>query len=98
MINSLFCKNKCIPLPGFVWHMFFYFNIKLTFMKKVCLSMMAAFISLVLFAQEKGADVEVNVNKDKGGGSFWGSPVMWIVGAAVFIILLVAVSRGSSRQ
>jgi hypothetical protein len=81
------------------WHMFFYHNIKLTFMKKVCLSTMAAFISLVLFAQEKGADIEVNVNKDKGGGgSFWGSPVLWIVGAAVFIILLVAVSRGSSRQ
>jgi hypothetical protein len=66
-------------------------------MKRVCLSIMAAFISLVLFAQEKSADVDINVNKDSGG-SFWGSPVMWIIGAAVFIILLVAVSRGSSRQ
>jgi hypothetical protein len=67
-------------------------------MKKVCLSTMAAFISLILFAQEKKTDVNINVNKDSGGGSFWGSPVMWVIGAAVFIILLVAVSRGSSRQ
>ena len=59
---------------------------------------MAAFISLILFAKEKKADVDINVNKDSGGGSFWGSPVMWVIGAAVFIILLVAVSRGSSRQ
>jgi hypothetical protein len=66
-------------------------------MKRVYVSILAAFISLMLFAQEKSADVDINVNKDSGG-SFWGSPVMWIIGAAVFIILLVAVSRGSSRQ
>jgi hypothetical protein len=66
-------------------------------MKRVYLSVLAALTSLVLIAQEKSADVDINVNKD-GGGSFWGSPVFWIVGAAVFIIILVAVSRSGSRQ
>ena len=78
--------------------MIFYSNIKLKVMKKICLSVMVAFTSLILFAQEKSADVDININKDSGGGSFWGSPVMWIIAAAVFIILLVAVSRGGSRQ
>lgn len=52
---------------------------------------MAALASLLLIAQEKSADVDINVNKDSGGGSFWGSPVFWVIGAAVFIIILVAV-------
>jgi hypothetical protein len=67
-------------------------------MKRIYLSVMAALTSLMLFAQEKSADVDININKDSGGGSFWGSPVMWIIAAAVFIILLVAVSRGSSTS
>ena len=66
-------------------------------MKRVYLSVLAALSSLVLFAQEKATDVNINVNKE-GGGSFWGSPVFWIVGAALFIIILVAVSRSGSRQ
>jgi hypothetical protein len=59
---------------------------------------MATLASLLLVAQEKKTDVDINVNKDGGGGSFWGSPVMWVIGAAVFIIILVAVSRSGSRQ
>ncbi|WP_205509961.1 hypothetical protein [Longitalea arenae] len=66
-------------------------------MKRVYLTAMTALISSLLLAQEKAADVDINVNKDSGG-SFWGSPVLWIVGAAVFIIILVAVSRSGSRQ
>jgi hypothetical protein len=81
-----------------IWHMIFYCNIKLFVMKRIYLSVMAALTSLILFAQEKSADVDININKDSGGGSFWGSPVMWIIGAAVFIILLVAVSRGRSTS
>jgi hypothetical protein len=67
-------------------------------MRRVYLTVMAALASLLLVAQEKKAEVDINVNKDSGGGSFWGSPVMWVIGAAVFIIILVAVSRSGSRQ
>lgn len=67
-------------------------------MRRIYLTVMAALASLLLVAQEKSTEVDINVNKDDGGGSFWGSPVMWIVGAAIFIIVLVAVSRSGSRQ
>jgi hypothetical protein len=67
-------------------------------MRRFYLTLMAAMASLLLLAQEKKTEVDVNINKDSGGGSFWGSPVMWIIGAAVFIIILVAVSRSGSRQ
>jgi hypothetical protein len=52
-------------------------------------------ISIAGFAQEKGgADINVDINK--GGGSNWyASPIVWIIGAAVFILLLVALLRGN---
>jgi hypothetical protein len=55
-------------------------------MKKLSSSLAALLIS------------SININKDKGGSSFWGSPILWVIGAAVFIIVLVAVSRSGSRQ
>ena len=67
-------------------------------MKKVFSSVIAVLLSTILLAQEKATDVDVTINKDKGGGSMWGSPIFWIVGAALFIIILVAVSRSGSRQ
>ena len=52
-------------------------------------------VSFVTFAQEGGgADIKVDVNKDSGGG-WYTNPVVWIVGAAVFILLLVALLRGN---
>lgn len=53
--------------------------------------------SLLSVAQEKGADIDVDINK--GGGSNWyASPWVWIVGAAVFILLLVALLRGNNSR
>ena len=66
-------------------------------MKKICLSTIAALVNVALIAQEKSTDVNINIKKDNGG-NFWGSPLVWIIGAAIFIILLVAVSRSGSRQ
>jgi hypothetical protein len=58
--------------------------------------MLMMFINIVAFAQEKTVDVNVDVNK--GGEAGWyANPWIWIVGAAVFILLLVAIVRGGSR-
>lgn len=65
-------------------------------MKRVCLSVMAAITSMLAFAQEKSAEVDINLNKDGGGG--WGAPWMWVVGAAVFILLLVALMRRNTSK
>lgn len=51
--------------------------------------------SAIAFAQDK--KVDVNITTDKGGG-FFASPWVWIVGAAIFILLLVALLRGGSKN
>ena len=63
-------------------------------MKKVCLSVLAAFVSAIVFAQESGG-VEVNVNTKHE--AWYAAPWVWVVGAAIFILLLVALTRGGRR-
>jgi hypothetical protein len=65
-------------------------------MKKALLTFMAALYStMALLAQEtKKVDVDVNT---KGNSNWYASPWVWIVGAAVFILLLVALTRGGRR-
>lgn len=66
-------------------------------MKKLYFTIASTLLTVMLFAQEKKAEIDVNI--DKGGGSNWyASPWVWIVGAAVFILLLVALTRGRSSS
>ena len=59
--------------------------------------MLTAFFSLMAGAQDGGgAEIDVNVTKDNGG--FFTNPVVWVVGAAVFILLLVALLRGGRAR
>jgi hypothetical protein len=67
-------------------------------MKKVFALIAAAFLSMITFAQEKGAEVDVDVTKTTSTTHWYASPWVWVVGAAVFILLLVALTRGSSRS
>lgn len=66
-------------------------------MKKAYLLVLAAFISVFTFAQEGdgGAKIDVNVTKQS---EWYASPWVWVVGAAVFILLLVALTRGGGRK
>jgi len=73
-------------------------------MKKAYLSVLAALMSAVAFAQEGsggnsggGGSLDVNVNTNSGG-AWYASPWVWVVGAAVFILLLVALTRGGGRR
>ena len=53
-------------------------------------------LSLPVIAQEGGgADIDVNINK---GGEWYQQTWVWIVGGAVFVLLLVAILRGGSRR
>jgi hypothetical protein len=55
-----------------------------------------ALLSLFAGAQESGgADIDVNINK---GGEWYQQTWVWIVGGALFILLLVAILRGGSRR
>ena len=53
-------------------------------------------VSLFGFGQETGgADIDVNINK---GGEWYQQTWVWIVGGALFVLLLVAILRGGSRK
>jgi len=66
-------------------------------MKKAFLSFFAALMSIWVLAQEETKKVDVNIDTDGGGAAWYSSPWVWVVGAAVFILLLVALTRGGRR-
>ena len=68
-------------------------------MKRLSLLMLSAFFVLAAGAQDGDAkDINVDINTNGGGAGFWANPVVWIVGAAVFILLLVALLRGGRKE
>ena len=68
---------------------------KITFMYKNFLAMLSfTLLSVVAFAQDKGLDVDINVKKES---QWYQQPWVWIVGGAVFILLLAAVLKGGKR-
>ncbi len=71
-------------------------------LKKISTSLkfMSTFIMLCLFqgrafAQDKKVDVDITTDK---GGNWYAQPWVWIVGGAVFLLLLVALMRGNSNK
>lgn len=67
-------------------------------MKKAYLTLLTVLTSIILFAQEKTTQVDVDVNKTTSSSNWYASPWVWIVGAAVFILLLVALTSGSRNS
>ncbi len=60
----------------------------------------SSLLFLLLFFQlwaqdDKKLDVDINVDK---GGDWYTQPWVWIVGGAVFILLLVALLRGGGKK
>jgi cell division protein FtsW (lipid II flippase) len=68
-----------------------------SFKNRIVLSTLLLFSSILAFAQDKKVDVDIDVNK--GNQSQWYTqPWVWIVGGAVFIILIVALTRGGRKE
>ncbi len=65
-------------------------------MKKAFLTFFAALVGAVVLAQDT-KKVDVSIDTDGGGAAWYASPWVWVVGAAVFILLLVALTRGGRR-
>ena len=65
-------------------------------MKKLYFTLMSAFLALVSFAQET-KKVDVDISTGGNDANWYASPWVWVVGAAVFILLLVALTRGGRR-
>lgn len=49
-----------------------------------------------VYAQEKKVDVDIDVNKSST--TWYSQPWIWVVGAAVFILLMVALLRGGQKS
>ena len=64
--------------------------------KRFWMLCMSVFVTIVSFAQDKKVDIDINADKDSGG--FFASPVVWVIGVAVFILLLVALMRNNSSR
>jgi hypothetical protein len=69
-------------------------------MKHISFLILSAFLSVVTLAQNGGggADLDVKITKNDGGGSF---PWLWVVIGLVVLVLLVALlnsGRGGSSR
>jgi hypothetical protein len=62
---------------------------------RLSLMLVAVLTQVALYAQDKGLDVNVDI--DRGGGAWYANPWIIAVGVAVFILLLVALMRGNNR-
>lgn len=67
------------------------------YFKKINLLFLGLFSSLYLLAQDD-KKVDVDVSLDKGNSEWYQQPWVWIVGGAIFILLLVAMLKGSGKK
>jgi len=66
-------------------------------MKKAIFTFVAAVFSTMLVLAQEGETRKIDVDVNTGSDNWYASPWVWIVGAAVFILLLVALTRGGRR-
>lgn len=66
-------------------------------MKRFCIALFAFLYSAVLFAQEDNSQLEIAL--EERNDEWYASPWLWVIGAALIIVLLVALSnRKESKE
>ncbi len=65
--------------------------------QKMSLILSLFLISLYTIAQDKKVDVDITTKSESSDG-FFTQPWVWIVGGAVFLLLLVALLRNNSSK
>jgi len=71
------------------------FRISATLKKYLAIGIFFFFQTLAC-AQEKKLDVDISVNKK--GNEWFEQPWVWVVGGAIFIIIIVGLLRGRGRK
>lgn len=71
-----------------------------TITNRVALLIATFYLSLAAFAQEETKKIDVNIDAKGVGdsGNFFTQPWVWVVGGLIFILLLVALMRGSGSK
>ena len=72
-----------------------YISKSLTALRHVFCYVILSFMGVLALAQDKGIDVDINVKKEN---EWYQQPWVWVVGGAVFILLLVALLRSGSAK
>ena len=66
------------------------------------LAILANFATVLVKAQEKAADLKVDVDLDKGGdamgGNWMSNPLVWVIGALVLIVIVALIARGGGNK
>ena len=65
------------------------------FSKKTLLALSILFLSTLTYAQDK--KVDININSKSDNENVFMQPWVWVVGGAIFILLLVALLRGGKK-
>ena len=71
----------------------------LNFITKAQFALYSLFLSVVTFAQDT-PDLDVDVDVDKPGmdGDWMSNPLVWVIGALVFILIIALVARGGRSR
>lgn len=64
--------------------------------KPLSIIFLSVLLSIFTFAQD--SKVDININKGGNSGNFFASPWVWVIGGALFILLLVALMRGGGNK
>jgi len=64
---------------------------------KIAFLFLGLYASVLAIAQDT-KKVDVNIGVDKGNNNWYTQPWVWVVGIAVFILIIVALTRGNSRR
>lgn len=63
---------------------------------RISAMLLMVFMSSIAWAQDKGIDIDVNL--DKKGGNWYSNPIVYVIGGAIFILLLVALLKGGNKS
>ena len=72
-----------------------YIKISRTMLRRALYVFVLNCMAFVAFAQDKGIDVDINVKKES---QWYQQPWVWVVGAALFVLLLVALLRSGGAR
>ncbi len=67
-----------------------------TYLKSFIALIMLSLIQTIAWAQDK--KVDINIGESSSSGDWYTRPWVWIVGGAVFLLLLVALLRGGGKK
>ena len=68
----------------------------MTHYRKLTAFLIAFILPLITLAQEKKLDVDIDINKQED--DWYRQPWVWVVGLAVFILILVAILKSGKKS